>query len=95
MPTALAPVLTKRQFEIVEFIEKCLRDPTRRFPPTVREIAEAVGLSSTSSVHYQLRAIERAGVLIRVENHSRAITIVKSALRRAREAAAFDRDEAA
>ena len=44
--------MTSRQQRILDFIEKTVRD--RGYPPTVREIGEAVGLTSSSSVHAQL-----------------------------------------
>ncbi|MDQ3151829.1 MAG: repressor LexA, partial [Actinomycetota bacterium] len=53
--------LTPRQQRVLEVI----RDWVERFgyPPSVREIGEAVGLTSTSSVAHQLRALERKGYL--------------------------------
>src|SRR5215813_4491524 len=55
------PGLTERQRRVLEVI----RDWLDRFgyPPSVREIGEAVGLTSTSSVAHQLRALERKGYL--------------------------------
>jgi repressor LexA len=53
--------LTPRQRRIVEFIQETVRD--RGYPPTVREIGEAVGLTSSSSVHSQLRNLERKGYI--------------------------------
>jgi repressor LexA len=53
--------LTPRQRRIVEFIRDTLRE--RGYPPTVREIGEAVGLTSSSSVHSQLANLERKGLL--------------------------------
>ena len=49
--------LTARQRRILEVIEEAVRD--RGFPPTVREIAELVGLASPASVAHQLSALER------------------------------------
>ena len=45
--------ITPRQQRILDFIAETVRD--RGYPPTVREIGEAVGLTSSSSVHAQLR----------------------------------------
>ena len=63
--------LTLRQRKVLDVI----RDWVDRFgyPPSVREIGEAVGLTSTSSVAYQLRALERKGFLRRDPNRPRAV----------------------
>jgi repressor LexA len=63
-----------RQREVLEVI----RTWVERFgyPPSVREIGEAVGLTSTSSVAYQLRALEQKGYLRRDPNRPRAIGVL-------------------
>jgi repressor LexA len=63
-----------RQREVLEVI----RQWVERFgyPPSVREIGEAVGLTSTSSVSYQLRALEAKGYLRRDPNRPRAIGVL-------------------
>ena len=53
--------ITPRQQRILDFIAETVRD--RGYPPTVREIGEAVGLTSSSSVHAQLANLERKGLL--------------------------------
>src|SRR6266498_3257938 len=53
--------LTPRQRRILQFIADTVLD--RGYPPTVREIGEAVGLTSSSSVHSQLANLERRGLL--------------------------------
>jgi repressor LexA len=65
--------LTPRQRRVLEVI----RDWVERlgYPPSVREIGEAVGLTSTSSVAHQLRALERKGYLRRDPNRPRAVGI--------------------
>jgi repressor LexA len=65
--------LTPRQRKVLEVI----RDWVERFgyPPSVREIGDAVGLNSTSSVHHQLRALERKGYLRRDPNRTRAVDV--------------------
>lgn len=65
--------LTPRQRRVLEVI----RDWVDRFgyPPSVREIGEAVGLTSTSSVAHQLRALERKGYLRRDPNRPRAVGV--------------------
>ena len=66
--------LTLRQRKVLDVI----RDWLDRFgyPPSVREIGEAVGLTSTSSVAYQLRALERKGYLRRDPNRPRAVGVL-------------------
>lgn len=68
------PLLTDRQHGILEFIRDAVR--RRGYPPSVREIGEAVGLKSTSSVHGQLAALERAGYLRRDPARPRAIEVL-------------------
>jgi repressor LexA len=65
--------LTPRQRKVLEVI----RDWVERFgyPPSVREIGDAVGLTSTSSVHHQLRSLERKGYLRRDPNRTRAVDV--------------------
>jgi repressor LexA len=63
--------LTARQRRILEFIRTTVRE--RGYPPTVREIGEAVGLTSSSSVHSQLANLERKGLLTRDPTKPRAI----------------------
>ena len=53
--------ITARQQRILDFIAETVRE--RGYPPTVREIGEAVGLTSSSSVHAQLANLERKGLL--------------------------------
>jgi repressor LexA len=65
--------LTTRQQRILDYIEHT-RDQ-RGYPPTVREIGEAVGLTSSSSVHSQLAALERKGYLRRDPTKPRAIEV--------------------
>jgi repressor LexA len=66
--------LTKRQSEIFEFI-KAQIDKTG-YPPTVREIGEAIGLHSPSTVHAHLAKLEHSGVLRRDPSKPRAIEIL-------------------
>ena len=65
--------LTARQQRILEFIGDTVRE--RGFPPTVREIGEAVGLTSSSSVHSQLANLQRKGLLHKDPTKPRAIQI--------------------
>jgi repressor LexA len=63
--------VTARQQRILEFIRRTLDE--RGYPPTVREIGEAVGLTSSSSVHSQLANLERKGLLRKDPTKPRAI----------------------
>ena len=65
--------LTDRQRAILEFI--VTQQQVRGFPPSVREIGDAVGLTSTSSVHHQLRTLERKGYLRRDPHRTRAVDV--------------------
>jgi repressor LexA len=65
--------LTNRQREILEFIERQTRE--RGFPPSVREIGEAVGLTSPSTVHNHLGTLQRLGYLRRDPTKPRAIEV--------------------
>ena len=62
---------TARQRRILEFIGRTVAE--RGYPPTVREIGEAVGLTSSSSVHAQLANLEALGLLRRDPTKPRAI----------------------
>jgi repressor LexA len=66
-------VLTGRQREILDFIELQMRE--RGYPPSVREIGEAVGLTSPSTVHSHLASLQRLGVLTRDPTKPRAIEV--------------------
>jgi repressor LexA len=68
--------LTERQREILDYIKKEV--DTKGYPPSVREIGEAVGLSSSSSVHAQLEKLEVLGYLRRDPTKPRAIEILGS-----------------
>src|SRR6185436_17259605 len=65
--------LTPRQREVLEVIEQYQRD--RGFPPSVREIGEAVGLTSPSTVHAHLATLQRLGYLRRDPTKPRAIEL--------------------
>ncbi|HEY8533212.1 MAG TPA: transcriptional repressor LexA [Micromonospora sp.] len=65
--------LSARQRRILEFIRHWIEQ--RGYPPSVREIGEAVGLVSPSSVAYQLKELERKGFLRRDPHRPRAVDI--------------------
>jgi len=73
--------LTKRQEQVLEFIRQSVRDDG--YPPTVREICTALGLSSPSTVHAHLANLERLGLVKRDPTKPRALDLV-SAYRPAR-----------
>lgn len=70
---ARASGLTERQRTILEVIRTSVT--TRGYPPSIREIGDAVGLTSTSSVAHQLRTLERKGYLRRDPNRPRAVDV--------------------
>jgi repressor LexA len=65
--------LTARQRQVLEFIDSEVRQ--RGYPPSVREIGEAVGLSSPSTVHAHLAALQDKGYLHRDPSKPRAIEV--------------------
>ena len=73
--------ITDRQQRILDFIADTVRD--RGYPPTVREIGEAVGLTSSSSVHAQLANLEKKGLLHKDPTKPRAMTLATDEARAA------------
>ena len=67
--------LGPRQRKILDFILGTIED--RGYPPSVREIAEAVGLASPSTVHAHLEALQRKGYLRRDATKPRAIAATR------------------
>lgn len=65
--------LTQRQRAILAMIRQSVEE--RGYPPSVREIGEAVGLTSPSSVSYQLTTLEKQGFLRRDPNRPRALVV--------------------
>jgi repressor LexA len=68
-----ATELTARQQEILDVIERELSE--RGYPPSVREIGEAVGLTSPSTVHAHLATLQRLGFLRRDPTQPRALEV--------------------
>src|SRR5215207_2506305 len=66
--------LTPRQRRILEVIKAAVE--LRGYPPSIREMGEAVGLASSSSVAHQLRALEQKGFLRRDPNRPRALEVL-------------------
>ncbi len=83
-----APQLTARQQEIWQFLVDYV--DRHGYPPTVREIGEAVGLASPSTVHAHLANLERAGLLRRDPTKPRALDLIGHR----RESRGFDENRA-
>ncbi|WP_061960386.1 transcriptional repressor LexA [Demequina flava] len=66
--------VSERQRLILEFIRECV--DSRGYPPSMREIGRAVGLTSTSSVQHQLSALQGKGLLRRDPNRPRAMEVI-------------------
>src|SRR4026207_1279253 len=66
--------LTKRQQEIFEFVKRYVGD--HGYPPTVRDIGKAIGLTSSSTVHAHLANLEKLGLLKRDPTKPRAIEVL-------------------
>lgn len=67
--------LTAKQQKIYDYIQTFSAE--HGYPPSVREIGAAVGLKSPSTVHFHLKGLEEAGVIIKAEGKTRAITLVR------------------
>ena len=65
--------LSKMQQKIYDYIARCIQE--QGYPPSVREIGEAVGLRSPSTVHFHLKQMEEAGVIEKGAGKGRAITL--------------------
>jgi repressor LexA len=66
--------LSEKQLAILDFIQRAVA--TRGYPPSMREIGDAVGLSSLSSVTHQLNQLELSGYLRRDPNRPRALEVL-------------------
>lgn len=66
--------LTQKQQAILEFIARAVHE--NGYPPSMREIGDAVGLASLSSVTHQLNRLELAGVIRRDPNRPRALEVL-------------------
>lgn len=67
--------LTKMQQKIYDYIADAIE--TKGYPPSVREIGEAVGLKSPSTVHFHIKHLEELGVLCKDGRKGRALTLPK------------------
>ncbi len=69
---------TAKEIEIARCITRFTTD--NGFPPTVREIGEAVGLASTNTVHFYLEKMVRKGMIVKRSGSPRSIVVVKGAI---------------
>ena len=67
--------LSPMQQKIYEYIAQCIRD--QGYPPSVREIGDAVGLKSPSTVHFHLKHLEELGIIVKGSGKGRAITLAE------------------
>ena len=65
--------LTAKQQQIYDYIVAFTAD--HGYPPSVREIGAAVGLKSPSTVHFHMKGLEEAGVIVKAEGKTRAISL--------------------
>ena len=79
--------LTRKQQEIYNFILSFTTE--HGYPPSVREIGSAVGLKSPSTVHFHMKGLEEAGVIIKAEGKTRAISLPGASLGLAAEAVSY------
>lgn len=70
--------LSERQQNILDFIRNFFEENS--FPPTIREIGEAVGISSTSVVNYNLNKLVEAGLIERDKEISRGLRLVEASV---------------
>ena len=75
MPRKKKPELNKREKAILKFIEKQIM--TQGYPPSVREIGKAVGLSSTATVHGYLAKLDEKGYIKKQDKKGRTLRLLK------------------
>ena len=68
--------LTAKQQQIYDYILAFTSE--HGYPPSVREIGAAVGLKSPSTVHFHMQGLEEAGVIVKAEGKTRAISLVNA-----------------
>ena len=71
----MAVKITEKDYEIMDFIHECL--VKNGFPPTVREICQAVNLTSTATVHARLKKLENEGYIEHQSSKNRSMRLVK------------------
>lgn len=75
--------LTPKQQQIYDYILSFSEE--HGYPPSVREIADAVGLKSPSTVHFHLKGLREAGLITQAEGKTRAISVSPEAVRERRD----------
>ena len=75
----MRPALTDRQRQMLEYIEHVVN--TTGFPPSIRQIGEALGIRSTNGVRSHLKALEKKGYIHRSLRTSRGIAMLEALLR--------------
>ncbi len=83
--------LSTRQQQILDYIRKCIE--VKHYPPSVREIGQAIGLSSPSTVHAHLNALEAKGYIKRDGAKSRSMVITGGGEKPAGSSSAKSREE--
>ena len=78
----MAKELSERQQKILAFLQAFISE--NRFPPSIRQIGESVGISSTSVVKYNLDVLERENLIERDREISRGIRLVAERMAEAR-----------
>ncbi len=79
----MAHDLSERQQKMIEFLQQFIE--LHRRPPTIREIGEEVGITSTSVVKYNLDALERRGLIERDREISRGLRLAEALVGRTAE----------
>ena len=82
--------LNQREKAIVKFIEKQIKK--NGYPPSVREIGEAVGLKSTATVHTYIAALERKGYVKKENQKGRTLRLLKGGSTENEKQESFDKD---
>lgn len=72
----MSETLTPKQQQVYDYIKEYLA--MNSFPPTVRDIAKAIGVSSPATVHGHINSLVSKGLLERCENKSRAISLART-----------------
>lgn len=71
------PKLTEKDYQIMDFIYE--QTELRGYPPTVREICDAVGLTSTATVHARIKKLETLGYIVKESSKNRSMRLVNYA----------------
>lgn len=74
----MAPIIYKRQSQILDFLKQYIQ--AHGSAPTLKEIAQALGLSSLATVHEHLTSLEAKGIITRKDGKSRSIEFTDEAL---------------